>query len=173
LLEIPSLSILESFSTHVLISGTQSLLHHVVTTGLARASLPHLFFHFSKVLCRAVQNETDAPDNVPSFVCALKDIHARQRKLMRAEYSQLSHLLALAKELPRTRREMQSDMTVRQTANEVRAHSTADLKDQLSKAEVEARTLRAVLADLTRESDGMEHEAQQTKVFSPGKLAVC
>jgi hypothetical protein len=111
-----------------------------------------------------VQGDADESDNVASLIHALKDIHARQRKLMRTEHSHLSHLLALARELPRTRRDMQSKIAARQSANEARAHSITDLKEQLSKAEVEARMLRAALADATEESDRMEYAAQHIKV---------
>jgi hypothetical protein len=108
---------------------------------------------------------------MPVVVEALKDIHARQRKLMRTKHSRVSHFLSLAKALPATRRGLQTGIAKRQTDNKELVRSTIDTKELLAQAETQMRLLRATLAELQEQNTAAGHAMELIKTRARTDIA--
>ena len=86
------------------------------------------------------------------MVDALKDIHARQRKLMRTEHAHLAHFLHLFAALPAKRRQLQSELAAGLAAAGNAAQAdVGDAQQQLAKVEAEVGRLRDVREGLSEE----------------------
>ena len=97
-------------------------------------------------------------------MATLTDIHARQRKLLRLDYSHASHFLALVAALPKVRRGAGSDIAGRRSAVEAHARSAGDTRERLAKAQAEVRVLRAAYAEAVAAQDATERRVQEAKV---------
>ena len=102
----------------------------------------------------AVAGMAPAPTGsaVVAMVDALKDIHARQRKLLRTEHAHLAHFLQLVAALPAKRRQLQSELAGGlAAAGEAAQADAGDAQMQLAKVEAELGRLRDVREGLSED----------------------